>query len=120
MEERAHAGCCLGCGFRCAGQCGIGLIHGNIVQFESPDGYEHIGVGDYSEGYIACYTAPGTGSRQAVDTGGLDNGVFGAAVVGGSSISRSTDGPAGDGGKVQLRQSYAFGPGDRRSGSRTG
>jgi hypothetical protein len=89
-------------------------IHGNTVQFESPDGYEHIGIGAFSEGYIACYTAPVTGSREAVDTGDNDNGVWGDAVVGASSITRSTDGPNGDGGKVQLRQSYAFGPGDRR------
>lgn len=89
-------------------------IHGNIVQFESPDGYDHIGVGSFSEGYIACYTAPGTGSREAVDTGDNDNGVFGDAVVAGSSITRSTDGAAGDGGKVRLRQTFAFGPGDRR------
>ena len=89
-------------------------VHGNIVRFESPTGFEHIGVGAFSEGYILCYTAPGTGARQAVDTGGFDNGVFGAAIVGSASTVRSTDGPNGDGGKVQLRQSYAFSGSDRK------
>ena len=88
--------------------------HGNIVRYESPTGYEHIGVGAFSEGYIVCYTAPGTGFRQAIDTGGFENNVFGASSVSSNAITRSTDGPAGDGGKVQLRQSYAFGGPDRR------
>src|SRR5262245_10452852 len=29
--------------------------HGNIVQFEAPPGFEHIGIGAFSEGYVLCY-----------------------------------------------------------------
>ena len=82
-------------------------IHGNINQFESPAGYEHIGVGSLSEGYVACYTGPG-GAVHGVDTGDDDNGVFGTETIVGTSITRSTNGPSGDGGALRLKQTFSY------------
>jgi hypothetical protein len=45
--------------------------HGNVVQFESPAGAEHINVAPVGEGYIACSKAPTTGDIVAV---GFDAG----------------------------------------------
>src|SRR5262245_10106801 len=50
--------------------------HGNLVKFEAPVGYEHIGVGDLSEGYVLCYG----GSSRAWDTGSSESG-FGPATA---------------------------------------
>src|SRR5581483_6781594 len=82
-------------------------IHGNINQFESPAGYEHIGVGSLSEGYVVCYTGPG-GAVQGFDTGDDDNGVFGTETIVGTSITRSTNGPSGDGGALRLKQTFSY------------
>ena len=48
--------------------------HGNVLRFEGPTGYDHVGVGELSEGYVLCY-----GSRRAWDTGQSESG-FGPAV----------------------------------------
>jgi hypothetical protein len=82
-------------------------IHGNVNQFESPAGYEHIGIGSLSEGYVVCYTGPG-GAVHGVDTGDDDNGVFGAQSIVGTSITRSTDGSSGDGGALRLKQTFTY------------
>ncbi|NML17219.1 hypothetical protein [Azohydromonas caseinilytica] len=65
--------------------------HGNLLRFEGPQGYDHIGVGELSEGYVLCY-----GSRQAWDVGYTESG-FGpsSASCSGSSctiIRNTTDG----------------------------
>ena len=63
--------------------------HGNILQYESPTGYEHIGVGQFSEGYVLCYTNPFTGNTVNVwDTGASESG-FGEA----SASAMDTDAP---------------------------
>jgi len=71
--------------------------HGNIVRFEGPTGYEHIGVGSFSEGYVLCY-----GASSAYDTGDSESG-FGIASSSCSgskcTITRSTTD-----GNVRLRQ----------------
>ena len=41
--------------------------HGNLTKFEGPVGYDHIGVGAFSEGYILCY-----GPTRAFDTGAAE------------------------------------------------
>ena len=48
--------------------------HGNLVRFEGPTGFDHIGVGAFSEGYVLCY-----GSSRAWDTGSSESG-FAAAT----------------------------------------
>jgi hypothetical protein len=48
--------------------------HGNLVRFEGPTGFDHIGVGAFSEGYVLCY-----GASRAWDTGSSESG-FAAAT----------------------------------------
>ena len=71
--------------------------NGNVVRYEGPSGYEHLGIGSFSEGYVLCY-----GTRNAFDTGALETG-FGAstATCSGSrcTITRNTTD-----GLLQLRQ----------------
>lgn len=71
--------------------------HGNIVRYEGPTGYEHIGIGAFSEGYVLCY-----GSAAAYDLGDVETG-FGAASASCSgpkcTITRNTTD-----GKMQLKQ----------------
>lgn len=72
--------------------------HGNIVQFEAPAGYEHLGVGALSEGYVLC-----TSNSIAYDVGGSESG-FGASTInctaaGGCTITRNTSD-----GRLQLKQ----------------
>lgn len=49
--------------------------HGNVLRFEGPTGYDHVGVGNLSEGYVLCYSG-----RQAWDTGESESG-FGPSVA---------------------------------------
>lgn len=49
--------------------------HGNVLRFEGPAGYDHVGVGELSEGYVLCY-----GGRRAWDTGQSESG-FGPSVA---------------------------------------
>jgi hypothetical protein len=48
--------------------------HGNIIQYESPFGYEHFGVGSLSEGYVLCYTDPSATPQNVYDLGGFEFG----------------------------------------------
>lgn len=48
--------------------------HGNIIQYESPFGYEHLGVGSFSEGYVLCYTDPSGTPQNVYDMGGFEFG----------------------------------------------
>lgn len=56
--------------------------HGNIVRFNNPAGFEHLGAGAFSEGYVLC-----TAGSNAFDTGDSESG-FGPSVV--SSCSGTT------------------------------
>lgn len=49
--------------------------HGNLVRFDGPVGFEHIGVGAFGEGYVLCY-----GSTRAYDVGESESG-FGPSTV---------------------------------------
>jgi hypothetical protein len=49
--------------------------HGNLLRFEGPAGYDHVGVGELSEGYVLCYSG-----RHAWDTGQSESG-FGPSVA---------------------------------------
>ena len=49
--------------------------NGNVVRYEGPTGYEHLGIGSFSEGYVLCY-----GAKIAYDTGALQTG-FGASTA---------------------------------------
>lgn len=49
--------------------------HGNLLRFEGPTGYDHVGIGNLSEGYVLCY-----GANRAWDTGESESG-FGPAVA---------------------------------------
>lgn len=49
--------------------------HGNLLRFEGPAGYDHVGVGELSEGYVLCYSG-----RRAWDTGQSESG-FGPSVA---------------------------------------
>lgn len=75
-------------------------VHGNLVRFDGPVGFEHIGVGTYGEGYVLCYS-----SKRAYDVGESESG-FGpptAASCSGNSctiVRNTTDG------KVQFTQEF--------------
>lgn len=49
--------------------------HGNLLRFEGPTGYDHVGVGNLSEGYVLCYNG-----RRAWDTGESESG-FGPSTA---------------------------------------
>lgn len=53
--------------------------HGNLLRFEGPTGYDHVGVGNLSEGYVLCYTGFGV-QRRAWDTGESESG-FGPSTA---------------------------------------
>ena len=79
---------------------------GNLIQFESPMGYEHVGVGVFSEGYVLAYN-DGLADKMIYDTGivGMGGEEFGwgppAMVPGGNFVDRySLDG------KVKLTQIF--------------
>jgi hypothetical protein len=57
--------------------------HGNLVQFESPAGFEHIRLTDIGEGYIACSAVPNAGIDELArgfDAGFAESG-FGAPTI---------------------------------------
>lgn len=92
---------------RFAGLPMVGITnHGNIVTFEAPPGFEHIGIGAVGEGYVLCY-----GSVNAYDVGGSESG-FGtsSASCKGSSctITRKTSD-----GKLEFKQAISTGNADR-------
>lgn len=74
--------------------------HGNLVRFDGPVGFEHIGVGTYGEGYVLCY-----GSKRAYDVGYSESG-FGpptAASCSGNSctiVRKTTDN------KIEFKQEF--------------
>lgn len=94
-------------------------IHGNITRFLSPGslpntGYEHIGVGAFSEGYILCYRNPfSSATVNAYDVGDSEVG-FGPSIASCSSptacaVTRNTTD-----GVLQLRQNFSFNGAERR------
>jgi hypothetical protein len=79
--------------------------HGNIIRYESPTGYEHIGVGTFSEGYILCYTNPASGATvNTFDTGSSESG-WGPSVTSGAPVAVDRD--TADG-LIHLKQVYSF------------
>jgi len=78
---------------------------GNVFQFESPAGYEHIYVGAVLEGYLLCYKQSGSAPAKRFDYFGTDNGGFGASAFlpkGHFSQRSSIDN------KIQLTQTFYF------------
>jgi hypothetical protein len=64
---------------------------GNIIGYASPTGYEHIGAGGFSEGYVLCYTNPFTATPiDAFDTAGAASGFGASTDVTSTTISRPT------------------------------
>lgn len=70
--------------------------HGNLLRFEGPTGYDHIGVGEFSEGYVLCY-----GAVNAYDTGSAKSGFGPSSTSCGTTctVTRNTSD-----GKLQLKQ----------------
>ena len=71
--------------------------HGNLLQFEGPVGFDHIGVGDLSEGYVLCY-----GAVNAYDTGRASSASRAPSVASCGAtctVTRNTSD-----GKLQLKQ----------------
>lgn len=54
--------------------------HGNLAQLESPDGVEHIGIGQLAEGYILCTAPNGTDFAHGFDSGAWEDG-FAAPTI---------------------------------------
>lgn len=80
--------------------------HGNLLRFEGPTGYDHIGVGSFSEGYVLCY-----GSSSAYDTGSAESG-FGPATASCSGSSCTVTRNTIDG-ILQLKQVITANNADR-------
>ena len=77
---------------------------GNLIQFESPQGFEHVGVGTFSEGYVIKWDTP-FASITIFDVGPFAGQEFGfgeaAFVPGGNfSVRYSLDG------SVKLTQTF--------------
>jgi hypothetical protein len=64
---------------------------GNIIQYESPPGYEHIGVGAFSEGYVVRYDDSGT-VKTIFDTGDGASGWLNPISLGSFVERISSDG----------------------------
>lgn len=71
--------------------------HGNIIRFEGPAGYDHIGVGEIGEGYVLCY-----GTRRAYDVGFTETG-FGPSTPSCSGSTCTVTRNTSDG-QFRLRQ----------------
>jgi hypothetical protein len=80
--------------------------HGNLVQFESPAGFEHIRVGSFGEGYVVC---SGT-TAHGFDAGSTEAG-FGAPTISqpnGANTFPLTITRTTTNGVFQLRQTFAW------------
>jgi hypothetical protein len=73
--------------------------HGNLTRFEGPTGYDHIGVGAFSEGYILCY-----GSSRAYDTGSEEEGFLAGTFSCNSAKTSCTVTRKTSDGRLELRQ----------------
>jgi hypothetical protein len=71
--------------------------HGNLLRFEGPTGYDHVGVGALSEGYVLCY-----GATRVWDTGSSEFG-FGPATRSCTATSCTVTRNTSDG-RFRLRQ----------------
>jgi len=74
---------------------------GNVIQYTSPAGYEHIGIGALSEGYVLCYVRPGA-AVATYDTGSAMVG-WAAPVVAAPQITRRTADNV-----MELKQAFSF------------
>lgn len=70
---------------------------GNILRFEGPTGYDHVGVGQIGEGYVLCY-----GATNAYDTGSAQSG-FGPSTNSCAGSSCTFTRTTSDG-RMRLRQ----------------
>lgn len=75
---------------------------GNVASFESPAGYEHIGIGALSEGYVLCFTK-GSSSVKAWDVMDTTSGFGPSSNPTTSKVVRTTTD-----GSVTLEQEFAF------------
>jgi hypothetical protein len=71
---------------------------GNLLRFEGPTGYDHVGVGELSEGYVLCYSG-----LIAYDTGSSQVG-FGPPTASCSSGTSCTVTRTTTDGRMRLRQ----------------
>jgi hypothetical protein len=78
--------------------------HGNVVSYNSPTGFEHIGVGTVSEGYVLCYTDPSGGHQNAHDLGEASEAGFGPSAV--TSLAPLTIVRTTSDGALELRQRF--------------
>ena len=74
--------------------------HGNIVRFDGPVGFEHIGVGTVGEGYVVCY-----GSTTAYDVGSSESG-FGPPTVASCSGNNCTIVRKTTDNKIEFKQEF--------------
>jgi hypothetical protein len=56
-------------------------VNGNIVEFQSPSGIEHIRLGSFAEGYAVCDLNSNVGYHDYADDGDSDTGNWGAPVL---------------------------------------
>jgi hypothetical protein len=75
-------------------------VHGNMIRFDGPDGFEHIGVGSIGEGYVVCY-----GSARAYDVGADEFG-FGPTLQAQCSGAKCTIRRNTADGKLSLLQEF--------------
>lgn len=74
--------------------------HGNVVRFDGPVGFEHIGVGAVGEGYVLCYNATNAYDVGSFESGFLDPTTV-SCVANTCTIVRTTSD-----GKVQFTQEF--------------
>ncbi len=82
--------------------------HGNVINFESPAGFDHLLGGTNLEGYVLCYTPAGGAPTAATDLSDWSEIGFGAPTststspTGAVIVRETTDGV------LRLRQQFVF------------
>jgi hypothetical protein len=79
---------------------------GNLLRFEGPTGYDHVGVGAIGEGYVLCY-----GATVAYDTGSSQSG-WGAPTNSCSGSTCTFNRTTSDG-RMRLKQTISKNTTDR-------
>jgi hypothetical protein len=77
--------------------------HGNLMQFESPAGQEHIRVGGYQEGYVVCVNGD---AATYYDNGLTEAGWFAPVLVAKTTSSVTIDRTTSDG-RFKLTQKWS-------------
>jgi hypothetical protein len=83
--------------------------HGNVIQFESPLGFEHIAIGDFHEGYVLC-----NGGTNRYDLGSSENGFANPITANCPSSTTCTVTRNTSDGLLQLKQDFKFVSAERR------